>query len=501
MSVRSGSVPIGAGLDEVAARGRGAALALAVIVTCQLMIVLDGTIVNIALPSIQADLGFSESDLAWVLNAYALAFGGLLPLGGRAGDIFGRRRMFIAGLVLFTAASLLGGFATTSTWLLASRAVQGIGAAMAAPSALALILSTFPDGPERTRALSIFTAVSAFGASLGLIAGGLLTALVSWRWVMFVNVPIGIAIVLLAPIFITEPARQAGRLDIPGALTGTFGTVSLVYGFIRASGHGWSDSQAVIAFVAAILLLAVFLVIEARTDEPIMPLRLFADRNRASAYLNMLLLPAAMFGVFFFLTQYVQEVLGFSPIVAGLSFLPLTIVIFAFSQAAPWLLPRYGPKPLLVAGGVMITLGMIWLTQLTATTQYLTGLLGPMLLFGAGMGLSFTPLSVIILSGVAPSDAGSASGLLQTMQQVGGSLGIAILVTQFGAASRNVAVNPPPNLSPEMQANYVMASAIGNSFIVAAVIAGATLSVAQFAINARQGVGVDTLDEAPAAHL
>lgn len=501
MSVRSSAAPIGAGIDDLSARGRRAALALAVIVTCQLMIVLDGTIVNIALPSIQGDLGFSESDLAWVLNAYALAFGGLLLLGGRAGDILGRRRMFIAGIVLFTAASLVGGFATSSTWLLASRAVQGIGAAMAAPSALALILTTFPDGPERTRALSIFTAVSAFGASLGLIAGGVLTALVSWRWVMFVNVPIGIAIVLLAPIFIAEPARQPGRLDIPGALTGTVGTVSLVYGFIRASGHGWGDSQATIAFVAAILLLALFLVIEARTDEPIMPLRLFADRNRASAYLNMLLLPAAMFGSFFFLTQYVQEVLGFSPIVAGLSFLPLTIVIFAFSQAVPRLLPRFGAKPLLVAGGVMITLGMIWLTQLSATTHYLTGLLGPMLLFGAGMGLSFTPLSVIILSGVAPSDSGSASGLLQTMQQVGGSLGIAILVTQFGAASRGAAANPLPDVSPEVQAHYVMASAIGSSFIVAAVIAGATLSVAQFAIQARRSEVIDEGGGTPAVHI
>jgi EmrB/QacA subfamily drug resistance transporter len=497
MSVRSIAAPAGAGTstntERIGDAGRRAALALAVIVTCQLMIVLDGTIVNIALPSIQHQLGFNESDLAWVLNAYALAFGGLLLLGGRAGDIFGRRRMFVAGIALFTVASLVGGFATTPLWLLISRAVQGIGAAMAAPSALSLILSTFPNGPERTRTLSIFSAVSAFGASL--------TSLVSWRWVMFVNVPIGIAIVLLAPMFIKEPARHAGKLDIPGALTGTLGTVSLVYAFIRVSEYGWSDRQASLAFIAAIVMLALFLFIEMRSAEPIMPLRLFADRNRASAYLNMMLLPAAMFGVFFFLTQYVQEVLGFSPIVAGVSFLPLTIVIFAASQAVPHLIRRFGPKPLLVTGGILITLGMLWLTRLSATTQYTTGLLGPMLLFGAGMGLSFTPLSIVILSGVESSDAGSASGLLQTMQQVGGSLGIAILITQFGAISRGLAASPLPDVSPEMQADYVMASAIGGSFVVAAVLAGLTLLVAMFAITAQRGERTDVADDAGGVHL
>ncbi len=489
--------------EERKTTGRRAAIALAVIVTCQVMLVLDGTIVNIALPIIQQDLGFSEANLAWVLNAYALAFGGLLLLGGRAGDILGRRRLFVAGIVLFTAASLAGGFATSAEWLLASRALQGIGAAMAAPSALALILSTFPEGPDRTRALSIFSAVSAFGASVGLIAGGMLTAWVSWRWVMFVNVPIGIAIALLAPLFIAESTREGGRLDIPGALTSTLGVVALVYGFIHASTHGWADYQTVGSFVAAIVLLALFLVIELRASEPLMPLRLFADRNRASAYLNMMLLPAAMFGVFFFLTQYVQDVMGLDPVMAGLSFIPLTVVIFASSQAVPRLLPQFGPKPLLVVGGVLITLGMLWLTQITATTAYLSGLLGPMLLFGAGLGLSFTPLSVVILSGLKPGEAGSASGLLQTMQQVGGSLGIAILVTQFGAASRAAATHPLPNATPEMQANYVTASAMGSSFVVAAIIAGGALLVAQFAIDARRtnASGDQVAESSPSAHF
>jgi EmrB/QacA subfamily drug resistance transporter len=496
---RIGDAPAASKTQE---RGRNPAIALAVIVTCQLMLILDGTIVNIALPNIQRSLNFSEASLSWVLNAYALAFGGLLLLGGRAGDILGRRRMFVAGIILFTAASLLGGFATSAEWLLASRAGQGIGAAMAAPSALALILTTFPDGEGRTRALSIFTAVSAFGASLGLIAGGLLTAWVSWRWVMFVNVPIGVAIALLAPIYIVESERQSGRFDIMGALTSTVGVVALVYGFINASTNGWGDFQTIVAFAAAVILLVLFVFVELRASQPIMPLRLFADRNRASAFLNMLLLPAAMFGMFFFLTQYVQDVLGFSPIVAGASFLPLTIVIFAASQAVPRLLPRFGPKPLLVSGGVLITLGMLWLTQITAETGYLTGLLGPMLLFGVGLGLSFTPLSVVILSGIETGDSGAASGLLQTMQQVGGSLGIAILVTWFGIASRDAASHPLVNATADAQAKYVTASAMGDSFVVAAIIAIVSLLVAQFAIKAR---GVDSGEGAnqgtPAVHI
>jgi EmrB/QacA subfamily drug resistance transporter len=497
-----GGAPVAERTNEAERRVRNPAIALAVIVACQLMVVLDGTIVNIALPNIQRNLGFSETDLSWVLNAYALAFGGLLLLGGRAGDILGRRRMFVAGIVLFTAASLLGGFATSAEWLLISRAVQGIGAAMAAPNALALVLSTFAEGPERTRALSIFSSVSAFGASVGLIAGGMLTAWVSWRWVMFVNVPIGIAIALLAPMYIVESERHRGRLDIQGAVTGTLGTVSLVYGFIRASTFGWTDSLTLAAFAAAIVLLGLFLIVELRASEPIMPLRLFADRNRASGYLNMLLLPAAMFGMFFFLTQFVQDVLGFSPIVAGLAFLPLTIVIFAASQTVPRLLPQFGPKPLMVAGGVLITLGMIWLTQISATTSYIPGLLGPMLLFGAGLGFSFTPLTVVILSGLEPGESGSASGLLQTMQQVGGSLGIAILVTQFGIASRDAATHPLANASAEVQANYVTASAMSDTFVVAAIIAVATLVVSQFAIRARGAGAPDQPGtQPPAAHL
>jgi EmrB/QacA subfamily drug resistance transporter len=454
-----------------------------VIVTCQLMLILDGSIVNIALPDIQRALDFTPTSLSWVINAYALAFGGLLLLGGRAGDIFGRRRTFIVGIAVFTLASLIGGFATSSAWLLASRAVQGVGAAIAAPSALALIMTTFDEGPARTRALSIFSAASAVGASVGLIAGGMLTDWASWRWVLFVNVPIGIAIVFLAPMYINETARRPARFDFLGAITSTLGVTSLVYGFIRASEQSWGDSLTISSFVAAVVLLALFILVESRVSQPIVPLRLLANRNRASAYFNMLLLPATMFGMFFFLTQFVQEVLDFTPIQAGFAFLPLSSVIFLTSQAVPRLLPRYGAKPLMVTGAVLITAGMVWLSQISGDSDYLTSLLGPMVLFGLGAGLSFTPLSLLILTGVQREDSGSASGLLQTMQQIGGSLGIAILVTRFGMASRDAASNPLPDVTPDVQAHHILAEGMSSAFGVSVIFAVAVLLVALFAIR------------------
>jgi EmrB/QacA subfamily drug resistance transporter len=468
---------------NAARRAAHPGIALAVIVTCQLMLILDVTIVNIALPHIQQDLGFSPTGLSWVVNAYALAFGGLLLLGGRAGDILGRRRNFIIGIAVFSVASLLGGFATSSAWLLATRAGQGVGAAIAAPSALALIMTTFDEGAARTRALSIFSAVSAAGASIGLIAGGILTDWGSWRWVFFVNVPIGIALVLLAPIFIDETERNPGRFDLLGALTSTLGVVALVYGFIRASTEGWGDRLTVASFVSAAVLLALFVVVELQVAQPIFPLRLLANRNRAAAYLNMMILPATMFGTFFFLTQFVQDVLGFSPIKAGLAFIPLSGTIFTVSRFVPRLLPRFGPKLLMVVGAAMITGGMLWLTRITADSAYLSNLLAPMVLFGIGVGLSFTPLNVLILSGVGRQDAGAASGLLQTMQQVGGALGVAILVTRFGMVSRETARHPLPNATPQEQAHHILAEAMSSAFTVSAIFAICVLLVAIFAIR------------------
>jgi EmrB/QacA subfamily drug resistance transporter len=470
---------------RAARRAAHPTIALAVIVTCQLMLILDATIVNIALPNIQRSLHFSATGLSWVVSAYSLAFGGLLLLGGRAGDILGRRRNFVIGIGLFTVASLLGGFATSAAWLLATRAAQGVGAAIAAPSALSLLMTTFEEGPARTRALSIFSAVSAGGASIGLIAGGMLTDWASWRWVLFVNVPIGLAIVVLAPIFLNETERNPGRFDLTGALTSTFGVAGLVYGFIRAATEGWGDRITLGSFVAAVVLLTTFVVVELRASQPIVPLRLLANRNRSSAYLNMLILAATMYGTFFFITQFVQDVVGFSPVKAGFAFLPLSGAIFTFSRLVPRLLPRFGPKPLMVTGGVLITAGMVWLTRISEDTGYLSGLIGPLVLFGIGAGLSFTPLTVMILSGVERHNAGAASGLLQAMQQVGGSLGVAILVTRFGIVSRDAARHPLANATPKVQAHHVMAEAMGSAFTLSAIFAVLVLLIALFAIKTR----------------
>jgi EmrB/QacA subfamily drug resistance transporter len=412
-------------------------LALVIMLSAQLMIILDMTVVNIALPHIQTGLNFSAASLSWVLNAYTLTFGGLLLLGGRAGDILGRRRMFLAGIALFTVSSLAGGLATAGWMLLAARALQGVGGALASPAVLALVVGSYAEGRERTRALGIYSAVAMGGASLGLVLGGVITEWLSWRWVLFVNVPVGLVVLAVTPAFVTESARQPGRFDLTGAVTSTAGMTALVYAFIRAAASGWSDRVAVAAFAVAVVLLGLFLLTETRARQPITPLRLFADLGRGGSYLARLLLVAGMFGMFFFLTQFVQEILGFSPLAAGVAFLPLTLTVFGVSRAAPRLIPRFGGTRLMLAGMLPVIAGMAWLAQVSAGTSYLAGILGPMLLLGAGMGLVFVPLTAASLAGVAPADSGAASSMVNVMQQVGGSLGLAILVTVFGAAYRH----------------------------------------------------------------
>jgi len=444
-------------------------IALALVLGAQLMIILDMTVVNIALPSIARGLHFSEPSLSWVLNAYTLTFGGLLLLGGRAGDILGRRRVFIAGIALFTAASLAGGRATSAPWLLAARAVQGVGGAIASPAVLAMIAASFAEGRERTRALSIYTAVAMGGGSLGLVLGGVITEWVSWRWVLFVNVPIGIAVALTAPLFLAESQRQPGRFDFAGALTSTAGMTSLVYGFIRAASDGWSNRVALGAFAAAAVLLTVFLINESQAKQPITPLRLFADRGRAGSYVTRLLLVAGMFGMFFFLTQFVQNILGFSPLRAGISFLPMTFALFAVSRLSPQLLARFGATPLMLTGLLPVVAGMAWLAQISPGTDYLSGVLGPMLLIGGGMGVVFVPLTMMSLAGVRPEDSGAASSMVNVTQQVGGSLGLAILVTAFSAASRNAARHPVAHLAPLAQVQHAVVHGMASAFTLAAI--------------------------------
>jgi len=458
-------------------------IALAIVLCAQLMIVLDLTVVNIALPSIARGLHFSAPSLAWVLNAYSLTFGGLLLLGGRAGDILGRRRTFMTGIAVFTAASLAGGLATSAAWLLAARALQGVGGAIASPAVLATIVSGFPEGRERTRALGVFTAVMMGGASLGLVLGGMITEWASWRWVLFVNVPIGIAVLVAAPRFLPESARQPGRFDIVGALTSTAGMSALVYAFLRAAASGWTDRLTLAAFTAAVALLAAFVVNETRSPQPITPLRLFADRSRSASYVARLLLVAGMFGMFFFLTQYVQEILRFSPLRAGVAFVPLTGALFAVSRLAPRLIARFGPKTPMVAGLLPVVAGMTWLTQITPGTSYVQGILGPMLLLGAGMGITFVPLTMASLAGVRPEDSGAASSMVNVTQQVGGALGLAILVTVFGTVSKNAARHPVPGAGPVARAHEILTHAMASSFTTAAVFDVCALLVITLAIR------------------
>ncbi|WP_405811830.1 MFS transporter [Streptomyces sp. NBC_01520] len=442
-----------------AARRQGRpGIALTVIAACQLMVVLDATIVNIALPHIQDALSFSTTDLSWVLSAYTLTFGGLLLLGGRAGDILGRRRVFMTGILVFTVASFLGGLAQEPWQLLVARALQGVGGAIASPTSLALITTTFPEGPERNRAFGVFAAVSAGGGAIGLLTGGMLTEWLDWRWVLFVNVPIGVLIAVLAPMYISESEKHPGRFDISGALASTLGMASLVYGFIRASEEGWSDALTLSSFGAAVVLLAAFVLIESRVKEPITPLRMFADRNRAGTYLIMLSLAAAMFGMFFFIVLFVQNVLDYSPIESGLAFLPVTVAIITGAGLSQRLLPVLGPKPFMVVGSAITGLGLFWQTLISPDSSYVSGVLGPMLLFGFGMGLNFVTLTLTAVSGVAQHEAGAASGLLNASQQVGGSLGLSILVTVFGTASRNEAEKQLPSFlaqaTPEQKAGF-----------------------------------------------
>jgi EmrB/QacA subfamily drug resistance transporter len=409
-------------------------LALVVIATAQLMVVLDATIVNVALPHIQHALNFSGSGLEWVVNAYTLTFGGLLLLGGRAGDILGRRRVFVAGIILFSLASLLGGLATSQAWLLAARAVQGVGGAIVAPTALSLVTTNFPEGAPRNRAMGVYSAMSIGGIAVGLLAGGLLTTYASWRWVLFVNVPIGIAVALLAPRVLGESQRHPGRFDLAGAITGTGGLAALVYGLSSAAttANGvsqWGDPKVLASLAGAVVLLASFIVIETRSPHALMPMRIFRNRSRSGAYLVMLCIGTAMFGMFFFLTIFVQTVWGYSALKTGVAYLPMVAVIMAGAGLSTVLVPRVGARPLLLAASAIATGGMFWLSRITEHSSYVGGLLGPMLVTAAGLGLLFMPLTLVSLSKVEDRDAGLAGSLVNTGQQVGGSIGLAILGT------------------------------------------------------------------------
>ena len=401
--------------------------ALVVIATAQLMLVLDGTIVNVALPSIQKSLGLAVSDLNWVITAYALTFGGLLLAGGRAGDLFGRRRVFRIGLMLFTLASLFGGFATGATTLIVARALQGAGAAIAAPNALALLTTTFPAGPARNKALGVYGSMAGLGSVIGLLLGGALTEYLSWRWILFVNIPIAVA-VLLGSTVLVEGERDHGRIDLPGAITATFGLGSLVYAINRATAHGWGDGVTLAFLTAAAVLIGAFLVIQPRSPAAMLPPRILADRVRAGANVLMLLVGAGMFATFYFLTLYMQVVKGYSPMQAGLAYLPFALGVgVAAGGIGPRLLERTSERTVTVIGLALSIAGMAWLTLLRPGTNPITVLLPAQLIAGLGIGLTFTTVTILAVRGLAPNDTGIAAGLINTGLQVGGALGLATL--------------------------------------------------------------------------
>ncbi len=434
MSLPSLSMSSLRGASGVLTPQRIAALALAAVLGCQLMVVVDATIVNVALPDIQRALGFSSANLSWVLNAYTLTFGGLLLLGARMGDILGRRRTFLAGLSLFVVASMVGGVATDSAMLLASRAVQGIGAAVAAPAALALLMTMFPEGRPRNRAMGLFTAVSVGGFSLGLVLGGTLVQALDWRWVFYVNVPIGLLVLLLGAIALPATGRASKRFDFIGAASSTLGIGSLVYGLVNAASNGWAKPVTITALLVGAALLVGFVVNERYAAEPITPLRLFANVSRSSAFAGRLVMVAGMMGMMFFLTQFMQDVMKFSPLMTGLAYLPMTAAVFSSTQlSARYLVGRFSRRMLLMVGFGLAAVGMLWLSGIDTSTSY-ASIVVPFILIGLGGGTSFLSLTTASLAGVAPEDSGAASGLVNTMQQLGGTLGLAVLVAVFGAA-------------------------------------------------------------------
>ncbi|MET7818870.1 MULTISPECIES: MFS transporter [Micromonospora] len=450
-------------------------IALAVIAVSQLMVVLDATIVNIALPQAQADLGITDANRQWVITAYTLAFGGLLLLGGRIADYWGRKRTFLVGMTGFALASALGGLATTGGMLFAARALQGAFGALLAPAALALLTVLFTEATERAKAFAVYGAIAGGGSAVGLLLGGVLTEYADWRWCLLVNIPVAaIAIALALPLVPESRAHGNTRYDVPGAIVVTAGLVSLVYGFTKAAEDGWDATQTLGFIAAGVALLAIFVVIELRSNHPLLPLRIILDRNRGGAYLASTLIGAGLFGAFLFLTFYFQVVLQYKPLEAGLASLPVTVGVLIAAGGASQLMPRVGAKPLMVGGAVLAAVAMLALTQIDVDTSFLTLLLPAQVILGMGLGFTFVPLSSLALVGVPEHDAGAASATLNATQQIGGSLGTALLNTMYTSAVAAYLVGRVPNPVNQIEAlvhGYRVAFAWGAALIVLAGLA------------------------------
>ena len=471
-------------------------LALVVIAVAQLMVVLDASIVNIALPSAQDALDISDANRQWIVTAYALAFGGLLLLGGRIADFIGRKRAFIIGLVGFGVASAIGGLAQNQAELFGARALQGVFAALMAPAALSLITVTFSEPRERAKAFGVYGGISGGGAALGLIFGGVLTEYASWRWTLLVNTPIAIATAVAGAMLVRESrAEGRPRFDIPGVVTSTLGLVALVYGFTKANESGWSATSTISLLVAAVVLLVAFVAIEMNTKEPLLPPRVFLERNRAAAFLVSLLLGLALFGMFLFLVYYMQGTLQYSAVKSGLAFLPFSVGVVVGAALASNLLPRIGPRPLMVGGTVAAAIGMALFMQISVDGSYVTTVLPAQVVMSVGMGLAFVALSSTALVGVDDHDAGVASALVNTTQQVGGSLGTALLNTIAATATASyVTANGVAQTAEGLVHGYTVAFTWGLGALILAAVLSLVLVTKQRPSATSEG------DETPFEH-
>ncbi len=454
-------------------------LALALLALAQFVVVLDASIVNVALPSIGRDLDFSQDNLSWVVNGYTLFFGGFLLLGGRMADLIGRRRMFMAGLVLFALASLAGGLATSPGLLIAARAVQGLGAALLSPAALSLVTVMFSEGSERNKALGVWGAVAGSGGAAGVLLGGVLTEYAGWEWVLFVNVPIGIAAAMLAPRLLPESRNTGARhFDVAGAVSVTTGLSLLVYTLVDANNAGWLSGQTLGLGAAALVLLGAFVVIETRSAAPLVPFRIFRKRTITGTNVVGLLVAMALFSMFFFVSLYMQMVLGYDALEAGLAYLPLAGGIIVSAGIASGLVTKFGFKPILVAGLVLTAIGLVWFSQVDVGGSYLGDILFPSLIAAVGLGFAFVPMTIAAVSGVEPHEAGLASGLINTSQQVGGALGLAILASIANSRTDGLmatAHGDPAALPNALTEGFQIAFIVGAAFAVAGAILASTL--------------------------
>jgi EmrB/QacA subfamily drug resistance transporter len=472
---------------------------LVLVIAClaQFMVVLDATVVNVALPSIQRGLHFSPADLQWVVNGYTLVFGGFLMLGGRAADLIGRRRLFVVGITLFTAASLFNGLSQSSTMLIFGRGVQGLGAALVSPAALSIIMTTFRETGERTRALGVWSAIAAGGAAFGLLLGGVLTDLASWQWIFFVNVPVGVATVLLAQRFVPESRAELGHhtFDLAGAATVTAGLVTIVYAIVKAQAWGWGSGRTLGLLGAGLILLGAFFAIESRSDAPLVRLGIFRVRTLLAGNNVMLLVASGMFGMFFFASLYVQEILGYSPLKAGLAFLPVTLGIMVGAGISQQLIGRLGVRAVAVGGITIAAAGMFVLTGVPVDGHYVSNLLVGLMPLALGMGLTFVPITLLATSGVGSEESGTASGLFNTSQQVGGSFGLAILSTLAANRTSSVLSTSPGGLQAHMAASvagYHVAFGVAGGML----LLGAALLVVMLR---RRHLAVVSVNASPAA--